>query len=283
MTQTNLVTPEEVTLQFELAPIGARIGALSLDLLVLGGSLAVVGLVFLWFAAVAGPGLWVFAILSGFLLRNFYFVYTELRFSGRTVGKRALGLRVVAADGGPLTADLVFARNLTRELELFLPLVLIMSGTAIGALPSAVVQLGAALWIVAMAVIPMRNSHRARLGDLVAGTMVVVAPKVTLLGDLVEARAGGDPGHPLPRFTAEQLAIYGIEELQVLEDVLRRPLGEVDYRLLDRLAERIQRKIGWSSSERVHSREFLQAFYAAQRARLEKELAFGRRRERKDS
>ncbi|MCA9730263.1 MAG: RDD family protein, partial [Candidatus Eisenbacteria bacterium] len=241
-----------------------------------------VATVLLLSAADAGAGVWIFTIFALFFLRNFYFIMSELHFAGRTLGKRIFGLRVVTTDGGPLTADLVFARNLTRELEFLLPLGLAISGTTVGAMPSIVVRIAAIAWLVAMVVIPLRNSHRARLGDLVAGTMVVVAPKVTLLADLVEASGTTKAARPRLLFTPEQLAFYGIDELQVLEDVLRRPVGEVDYRLLDKLAAKIQEKIGWTpSGERVHSLEFLEAFYAAQRAALEKELAFGRRRHRK--
>ena len=39
-----------------------------------------------------------------------------------TIGKRTAGIRVIARDGGPLGAGAVFARNLTRDLEFFLPL-----------------------------------------------------------------------------------------------------------------------------------------------------------------
>lgn len=278
-----IITPEEVTLAFELAPIGLRAIALALDLLILTAGLIALGLFFLWLTSMAGPTVWVVGILAGFLLRNFYFPFTELRYAGRTIGKRTFGLRVVAADGGPLTADLVFARNLTREVEFFIPLTVALSGTSVGALPVVAVQAVAVIWMLAMLVVPLRNSHRARLGDLAAGTMVVLAPRVTLLEDLAESGGAPGPARRIPEFTAEQLAIYGITELQVLEDVLRRPPGEIDHRLLDRLAGKIQAKIGWSSSESFPPREFLETFYAAQRGRLEKELAFGRRRERKDS
>src|SRR5215467_14866707 len=60
-----------------------------------------------------------------FFLRNFYFMAFELTPRAATPGKRALGIRVTMRDGGPLTAEAVFARNATRELELFLPLSLL--------------------------------------------------------------------------------------------------------------------------------------------------------------
>jgi len=48
------------------------------------------------------------------------------------------------------------------------------------------------------------------------------------------------------------------------------------------VAEQIQKRIDWTpGTERVSPFEFLGAFYAAQRARLEQRLLLGERRERK--
>ena len=62
-----------------------------------------------------------------FLLRHGYFVFQETRGNGTTFGKRRFHLRVIRADGGPLTTEILLARNLTREVELFLPSILILS------------------------------------------------------------------------------------------------------------------------------------------------------------
>jgi uncharacterized RDD family membrane protein YckC len=60
-------------------------------------------------------------MLGFFMLRTFWFIGFELGSRAATPGKRLMGIRVVARDGGRLTADAVVARNLIRELELFLP------------------------------------------------------------------------------------------------------------------------------------------------------------------
>jgi hypothetical protein len=84
-------------------------------------------------------------------------------------------------------------------------------------------------------------------------------------------------------FTHEQLEIYGIHELQVLEDLLRRDdEGTVDPHIVADVAARIQRKIGWPAERRlVAVRPFLHAFYRAQRGRLEHKLLFGKRQDHK--
>ena len=65
------------------------------------------------------------ALLLSFALRSFYFIFFELRWQGATPGKRALGLRVIDRKGGRLKPEAVFARNLMREVEMFLPISLL--------------------------------------------------------------------------------------------------------------------------------------------------------------
>ncbi|MCC6555687.1 MAG: RDD family protein [Polyangiaceae bacterium] len=277
-------TPEHVSLPFEVAPLSARFLALLIDALVISGVLLALGLVALAFFLMVGAdgGAYIGALLlvAGFLVRNFYFAFCELRWEGRTVGKRAQGIRVIARDGGGLTADMVFARNLTRDLELFMPAIVLMFPEAVLGGASGWVRGLCALWLLVLALLPFFNRHRARMGDLVAGTVVVVTPRATLMPDLVATVARPERRAPELVFTNAQLDIYGIEELQVLEDVLR---GEVttSVDLYESIAERIQRKIGWDRSRRVPAEAFLRAFYEAQRARLEQKMLLGKRQERK--
>ena len=279
-----LQTPEEVTVHFELAPVGSRFFALTLDLLIiLAATLALVLLATLLAAGGLEDAAGALAVVVFFLLRNFYFAASELRWQGRTPGKRRLGLRVIARDGGPLTAGHVLARNLTRELELFLPIQLLLTDGGWLQTDSALLKPLVLLWLVVLVFLPIFNRHRARMGDLVAGTLVVVSPRAVLAPELATTDAPESPAaDPDLRFTKAQLDVYGIHELQVLEDVLRRPPDIWDDDLIKAIAERVKTKIDWPRHRwEVDPLRFLTSFYAAQRQRLESELLFGRRRERK--
>lgn len=292
-----LQTPEEVPLVFELAPLGGRILAFTLDLLIV--VVAIISIVLLVQLAVgdttfddpSDSALLLEAVrdLAAFFVWNFYFIFTELRWQGRTVGKRVAGIRVVARDGGPLSADLVFARNLTRDFEWLLPLLVILDSRVIG-IDSPALLVVCWLWLGVMTFLPFLNRYHCRVGDLVAGTLVVASPAERLLPDLVAeqaaaaealARAGHDGD--AYRFTQDQLDTYGIHELQILEDVLRRYPTQVDPELLETIAHKIRTKVGWTPEpgQRVAAYPFLRAFYAAQRARLEHQMLFGQRREHK--
>lgn len=275
-----LRAPEHVELDLELADLANRLGALLIDVTAVGVGLVAIVLsaVFLFSASAGESATMAFAVLVAFLWRNFYFTASEVLGQGRTLGKHLLRLRVVARDGGPLTVEQVFARNLTRDLEIFLPLTLLFSPGQLVPGGPWWVQLATAAWILILALLPFTNRHRARLGDLVAGTLVVVEPTGTLLEDLL-----GRPSHgPRYHFTGAQLDIYGIRELQVLEEVLRRPPSDEKDRLVTTIAEKVQDKIGWHrEAEEVVPRAFLEAFYAAQRQRLEHKMLMGKRQERK--
>jgi len=284
-------TPEGLSLPFQVAPAGDRILAFSIDfLLIIAGSIAVslLGRLFLGGTEEIGRSL---ALLASFFLRNGYFIVCEAR-GGTTFGKRKLHLRVLSRDGGPLTIEAVIARNLMRDLEIFLPLMALVSPESLYPSAPAWGLFVALLWLLVFALMPLFNAERLRCGDLVAGTLVAKAPRPVLLSDLAD--------HPQPRpraepgtapaaaaetvsFTREQLDIYGIHELQILEDLLRQAdQGILDQRVLDQVGVRIRQKIGWPAerwSEPVLP--FLQAFYRAQRGRLEQKLLFGQRQERK--
>jgi len=276
-----LATPEHVELRFELAGLGERLAAYLLDLT----AVTVISMVFWMLLATtirssqAVAGLLLVAI---FLLRTFYFAGSEIHWRGRTPGKRQMKLRVVSSDGGPLTASQVFARNLTREVEVALPLTLIL-------VPSSLIRapwwarLMVALWALSLLLLPLFNQRRARLGDLAAGTMVVSEPRARLLEDLVETRLARDARQSgAYDFTQAQLDIYGIEELQVLERVLRQVPNDANQQLQQEICSRVVRKIEWPGIlSRGEERAFLFAFYKAQRQRLEHKLLLGQRQKRK--
>jgi uncharacterized RDD family membrane protein YckC len=281
-----VLTPEGVSLPFVVAPAGDRASAFLVDLLVI-----VLGTVVAWGAAAGAAavglgGLGIsFAILAGFLLWNFYFIYFEVHRGGTTFGKRRAGLRVISRDGGPLTAEAVISRNLMRNLEFYLPALALLAPEAMFPEMPGWGRLLAVVWLLVFALMPLFNRDRLRCGDMVAGTLVVKAPAVVLLSDLADRapqRPAARPEEEFP-FTREQLDIYGVHELQVLEDLLRRDdQGALDGRILEEVCEKIKVKIDWPRDRwQVPPRRFLDAFYRAQRALLEQKMLFGQRRERK--
>jgi uncharacterized RDD family membrane protein YckC len=272
-----IVTPEGVPLQVELADFGERLGAFLLDFLFiyLGIILLAITLGLVLSALGADPRITFTLILFlGFLIRTLYFVSFELAWRGATPGKRIVGLKVIDRRGGPLTQNAVVARNIMRELEAFLPLSAMLAVAGPG---SAWEKLALAGWLLLFALLPLFNRDRMRGGDLLAGTMVVALPKRRLVADLVQATERAE-------FTDQQLRAYGAFELQVLEELLRRPDNAETVRLRQDVCSRVCRKIGWQLPVPPGEvLDFLRRFYTAERAFLERAQLYGRPVEDKTS
>jgi uncharacterized RDD family membrane protein YckC len=210
-------------------------------------------------------------LLGAFVLRNLYFILFEMGAKAATPGKRILGLRVAARSGERLTVDAIFARNAMRELEVYLPLsFLAVRASEVGAW----LTLLGIVWCAVFVFFPLFNRDRLRVGDIVAGTWVVKAPRRKLLPDM--AQSAYAKASPLS-FSRAQLDAYGIKELQVLEGVLRR----YEPKTMAAVAQRIRAKIGWTAAAGESDSAFLDAYYVALRGRLESRLLFGRRRKDK--
>jgi uncharacterized RDD family membrane protein YckC len=269
-----IVTPEGVSLVVELADPGERITAFILDFLF--STLASIFLYLLLIPfALSGVTLTValgIVLFIAFVIRNLYFIHFELAWRGATPGKHLLNLRVIDRRGGPLRPGAVIARNLTREIEIFLPIGLLNSLN--GALWHGVLweRLSLIAWILLLAALPLFNRDRLRAGDLIAGTMVIAMPRRNLTRDLVDT----DLEY---RFTSQQLRAYGTFELQVLEELLRHPDAPDAKRVRREVCDKIRAKIGFPAPVQDANVDlFLSDFYTAERAFLEREQLFGRRR-----
>jgi len=268
----SLVTPEGVDLSLKLADVGQRVAAFMVDLLIMAGVLiALTLLVIALLAALGIAGAEVGAViwlLGFFVLRNGYFILMEMGPRAATFGKRGAGLRVVARSGERLTADRVIARNLMREIEVYLPLSFLFYDAAEGS-AGALTALAGLVWTGIFLFFPMFNKDRMRVGDLLAGTWVISAPRRKLTVDLL----GADSPAAAGRFTDAQLDVYGVFELQTLERVLREGQAEA----ISTVAYAIRNKIGAFDREQ-DDHEFLRAYYDSSRARMERGLLFGKRR-----
>lgn len=280
-------SPEGLLLQFRTATAGERMAAFAIDVVIVILLLLVVALPVMLFALMGATVVVVLWPLWFFLLRFGWFSWAEIRGGGRTPGKRRYHLRVIRSDGGPLTAEILLARNLTREVETFLPTMLVLNPDMLFSGHDGLVRLLAMVWVIVLLLFPLTNSARMRVGDLLAGTRVVVSPPAMLALDLAaatptpaaKAQAEADAAEEFV-FTPEQLGVYGERELAVLEDVLRKaPASGKDEALLA-VTRSICKRLGIGDTTAALARPlpFLRAFYAAQRQHLEQRLLLGKRR-----
>lgn len=176
-TDVAIESPEHIVVHYRIAGPARRALAQLIDLLLCYGAVALIGVVVLLAAmggaievgelgaaAKAGAGL---VLVALFAAQWLYFIAWEGRF-GRSPGKMALGLRVVTTSGRPIGWRAAALRNLLRAADM---------------LPVA---------YVAGAVSMTLSARFQRLGDLVAGTMVIV-PSLTRAADALELSPPADP------------------------------------------------------------------------------------------
>ena len=271
------ITPEGVDLRLELGSAGSRAAAFMIDMIIMLVALVALtlGLLYLFSATTnsggsgAGEIIAILWLIGFFVLRNGWFSLFEMGSRGATPGKRIIGLRVVARDGARLTGAAVIARNAMREIEVFLPLSFLAAQTAAGVADTFLV-IFALLWSGIFLFFPLFNRDRLRVGDLVAGTWVVRNEKAGLSADLV-----GSSYRPRRTFPPQALQLYGVYELQTLEDVLRKENPEA----IATVAYAIRSKAGLPDDHDDYG--FLSDYYSALCAHLEAGLLVGRRRENK--
>jgi len=276
MGRRHLVTPEGVDLQIELADVGARIGAFALDLVIMTVMLIAAAFALGSMSRYSQELAVTIFVLIAFLLRSFYFTLFELGRRAATPGKMMLKIRVAARGKARLSAASVFARNALREIGFFLPIGFLF-GIGMGGVDGWM-SLLASIWAGIFLLFPLFNKDRLRVGDLVAGTWVVRAPRPMLAADLITTdKPEYEAVFAKFVFTPAQIDTYGIKELHVLEDVLRAR----DREVLRDVASRIRTKIGWVWEDGESDTAFLRAYYAALRGRLESKMLMGVRREDK--
>jgi len=161
--QVQLATPERVSVELPIAGLGSRAMAYLVDVALMGAVALVVYFGVSFFipelantvialssmvktlaVAATALGLWL------------YWTAFEVAWGGQSPGKRLVGIRVVKLDGSPVTLFLSAVRNLLRIID-FLP----------------------ACYPVGLLTMLVDRKHR-RLGDLLAGTVLVRDEKVSL-------------------------------------------------------------------------------------------------------
>lgn len=228
-TTIEVVTPENIAFQYQLAGPFRRLPAYLIDLAVRFGLILLIALVLLLLSTLTGftgtgPFLLASMLIVYFLISWFYGTVMETYFNGRTVGKWACGLRVICIDGRPIDGTRAVIRNLLRIADLAPFAALSQFDEDIPPLfliPTGIIGL----------VCTICTRRMQRLGDLAAGTMVVVDEKswrlpVTKVDDpRAAALASYIPGdYRVSRSMARVLATY-VERRAYLSPARRREVA----------------------------------------------------------
>lgn len=208
----SVITPENVTIEYELAGLGSRGWAVFLDLLIQGIILLCMGALYFWFLLkdyVPGSG-WLSAIslILMFMFVYGYFLYFETVWQGQTPGKRAAGIRVINRAGSSIGLIESAIRNLIRLID-FLPVAYVIGVITIFA-----------------------GSSQQRLGDLAAGTLVVKLRSKPTTSPIENSQA-----KPIKTDVAYDVSRLSKEEISMIKTFAER-LPEMDEERAEELAKR---------------------------------------------
>jgi len=180
---TDLELPEEIDLQLEVANVGSRTLAVLVDLGLCGIVLLTVYVVSSlldlnvsdWMTGFGANAVTIVLIVLVFAAQWLYFFLFEWRWNGQTPGKRLLHLRVIKADGAPVSWIDVLLRDVARPIDAFGPTALV----------------GLLMIFV--------SPRAQRLGDLMARTLVIHESPIdwSIFGEAGETTAAVAPSFRL--------------------------------------------------------------------------------------
>lgn len=248
-----VVTPEQVGLQFTLAGIGGRGYAMAIDVAILLGVWTAAATLYSIFAIQLLNGLsntnitygqlpiWLgaIALLATFILFSGYFVFFEVTWQGQTPGKRAANIRVIRDDGRPIGLAQAVLRSLLLSFDgipFFLGVIFILF-----------------------------EKREKRLGDIVAGTLVVQEEKPIAKANVTLSDRANTLAQDLPQ--SANLSLLLPDDFATIREYLeRRSRMDRDARreLSLNLARQMRSRIEMESIPTgLTSDEFLEAVYIA--------------------
>ena len=178
MSIIQIATPFNIDIEFEIAEFHKRLLAYIIDFILL--------FIYMWsMAYFLFGGLHVkeggigFVILIILLPMLFYTLFTELWMNGQTIGKKILRIRVVSLTGGEATLGQSLLRWFLRFYEWgFIFTCLFYGNFVTGFL---ILLMGGVATVIIIAVTPSNQ----RLGDLIAGTVVVNTRSLLTVNDTI--------------------------------------------------------------------------------------------------
>jgi len=148
MKTIEITTAQKVTIQYELASVGNRIAAFVIDIMTLYGMILLLSAVF--GSVLEGSGFFtyfIFLVIVPIML--FYTLLSEILLDGQTIGKRALGIKVVKLNGDPASAFDYLIRWAFRFTDIWM---------SVGSVAALLIS---------------SSAYSQRLGCLMSGTTVI--------------------------------------------------------------------------------------------------------------
>lgn len=245
MLQVKLDTGFNIEVEFPISPFHRRFFAWVIDF--------IIQFVYLWLAAKFFNALvdvdysnhrWLSVIY--YLPYIFYHLVCEISMNGRSIGKLAMGIKVMTLQGGEPSVSQYLIRWLFRIIDFPVLPILMLRLDRLSLENFWILSL---IFVGPVCVLVTKNSQR--IGDLVAGTILIDLKNRTSWQDTVftEVESNYQPRYP----QVMQLSDRDINTLKSIIDSVKK---KNDYDLSMKIAERIKSKLKMQSDQ--DSFDFLQ-------------------------
>lgn len=225
-------TSQNIDIDYQVAALADRIKARCIDY----------ALFWIFYMAVFFAGIWILApqsdqsskvvvklLIFWLIVCGFYDVIAETCFKGQTVGKRVVGIRVMSASGNRATIGQYLLRWVFRILDF---------GFTMGA---------AAITSVSF------TDNKQRLGDLVAGTVIIRTSPIEKLDDFSFNHEQGEE-----QVTFPEVLQLSDEDIALLKEVIRNFKLTGNNLIVYKLAVRIQEHLSITCPPEINDYEFLE-------------------------
>lgn len=169
-----------------------------------------------------------------------YHVFSEILFSGQSLGKRLMGLRVVNENGGRPSISQCIIRWLIRTSDYTLFLIILFGPLSVlTGSESAVAGVGAFLLLLTDIVLVNSGKKNQRIGDILAHTLVIQSKQKGSLADTVYLALDDGYAAQFP-----QVMSLSDRDINSVKNILDTSRKRRDYELAERAAEKIKNHLG---------------------------------------
>ncbi|HEY4205408.1 MAG TPA: RDD family protein [Puia sp.] len=228
-----LDTGFNIEVEFAITPFHKRLFAWLIDLVILFGYYYMMNRITSSLGWDEGEQ-WAYVLLS--LPPLFYHLVCEISLNGQSIGKKVLAIKVITMDGGQPSLSQYLIRWAFRMADF--PIWIF------GFIRYGELEWWFAVFIFSGLVCVLATPFTQRIGDLVAGTIVIDTKSYTSWEDTVftELESNYQPRFP-------QVMHLTDKDINTLKSIIGTVRKKSDYDLSMRIAERIKTKLNISSDQ----------------------------------
>ncbi|MFV0531057.1 MAG: RDD family protein [Flavobacteriales bacterium] len=240
MSNIQITTSQNVSVNFSLGSVGHRVLAYLIDFFIKCAYMFIVGLSIDRYVQGSNEEMWIFFLFCPVYL---YTLLSEILMDGQTIGKKIMGIKVVKLEGYAAGVKEFFLRWVLNDIWLFLSLSLVaysFSGSW-----EVWFSMFPLIFIVDFMVMVL-NKKNQRIGDILAGTIVITIRNHTHINQTILENLSEEyqPVYP-------QVVKLSDGDARIIKESFKTARNLNDKETLKRLRKRIEDVIDVQDNEKT--------------------------------